>query len=184
MLERGKLAVLAMFAIGVLAASFAWWWNYQGRRKCLDFYGPAAALAIRTGDEVELLELEPDRPDYSPATVDALQVGPQTFRLYRARSISKSNGLIHARTSLVDDSSYVWDADVGASLPDVQFAVRFIGDSQATLAFDLRSQRLWHVESGKSVALIPKVAEGWKSFLNRQASNLRQLEPARTAPSE
>ena len=170
MLDRGKLAVLAMFALAIVAAGFAWWWNYQRGQKCLAFYGADAALLIRTGEDVVLLELVPDRPDYTPKSVDTLKVGQETYRLYRATTISKAKGLIHARTSLVDDASYFWDGGLANCQPQVQFAVRFGDHSPATVAFDFGCQRVWHVEQGKHVTLIPKVAEGWKSFLTRQAT--------------
>ena len=37
MLDRGKLAVLTIFAVAFVAASFAWWWNYSRGQKCLAF---------------------------------------------------------------------------------------------------------------------------------------------------
>jgi hypothetical protein len=183
----GKLAVLAMFALAFMAAGFAWWWNFHRGQKCLALYGPDAALLIRTANDVELIELSPDSSKPEDRTVNRLVVGGRTFLLHRVTTISEAKGLIHARTSIVDDTSFLWDAEADESRVNVQFAVRFwSGDrsSRATVAFDFDCQRLWHVESGKSAMLIPKVAEGWKSYLTRQAAAATPLEPARTAPSE
>lgn len=174
MLDRGKLAVLAMFALAFVAAGFAWWWNYSRGQKCLALYGAEAALLIRTARDVELLELAPDTDQLEDRTVDRLVVGERTFLLHRITTISQAKGLIHARTSIVDDPSYLWDVEAGPNPTQVQYAIRFLGDdhaSRATLAFDFDQGRVWHVEQLKSAALIPKVAQGWESFLTRQAKH-------------
>jgi hypothetical protein len=170
MLDRGKLAVLTMFAVALVAATFAWWWNYSRGQRCLEFYGKDAALVIRTAEQVELLELVPDSPSPADGSVDRIQVGSQTYLLHRVTDISHAKGLIHARTSIVDDASFRWEARPGDCQPRVQYAVRFTGHSRATLAFDFGCQSVWHVEQGKSAMLIPKVAQGWESFLTRQAA--------------
>jgi hypothetical protein len=169
MLDRGKLAVLTIFAVAFVAASFAWWWNYSRGLKCLAFYGQEAALLVRTAEEVELLELSPDNDSPADQLVDRIQFGGETYLLHRVTDISRAKGLIHARTSIVDDNSFRWQANSRDCQPKVQYAVRFTAASRATLAFDFGCQTLWHVEQNKSAVLIPKVAQGWESFLTRQA---------------
>src|SRR5438128_2232722 len=86
--SSGQRAVLAMLAIGILAAVFSWLWNYNRERQSLEFYGPQAATLIRTAPQVEVLRPEPE------ANID----------------ISKAPGLINARASLLSDASYEWSA--------------------------------------------------------------------------
>jgi hypothetical protein len=172
--SRGKLAVLAMFAVALAAAAVAWWWNYHRGHRCLAFYGPEAALLIRTAQDVDLLELAPDSDRPEDRTVDRLTVGGRTYVLYRIAPISEARGLIHARTSIVDDTSFRWDAARADCAGEVRYAVRFTDydtGARATLAFDFDCERLWHIESQQSAQLIPKVAAGWKSFLTRQAGS-------------
>jgi hypothetical protein len=173
MLDRGKLAVLTMFAVALVAATFAWWWNYSRGQRCLAFYGKDAALLIRTAEQVELLELAAAEAGSSePATT--LRLGDNAYSIPRTTDISHAKGLIHARTSIVDDASFRWESSPRDCQPRVLYAVRFTGHSRATLAFDFGCQSVWHVEQGKSATLIPKVAQGWESFLIRQAPHPEQ----------
>jgi hypothetical protein len=179
MLDRGKLAVLTMFAVALVAATFAWWWNYSRGQKCLAFYGKDAALLIRTARDVELIELSPDSNQPEDRTVDRLIVGERTYLFHRITTISQAKGLIHARTSIIDDTSFDWDAKASQSPPNVRYAIRFLSADEATratLAFDFGNQSVWHVEQGKSATLIPKVAQGWESFLTRQAAEKRNTD--------
>jgi len=169
MLDRGKLAVLTMFAVALAAATFAWWWNYSRGQRCLEFYGKDAALLVRTAEQVELLELAAAEAGPSELTATTLQLGDDAYSIVRTTDISHAKGLIHARTSIVDDASFRWEAIPGDCQPRVLYAVRFTGHSRATLAFDFGCQSMWHVEQDKSAMLIPKVAQGWESFLTRQA---------------
>jgi hypothetical protein len=169
MLDRGKLAVLTMFAVALAAATFAWWWNYSRGQKCLEFYGKDAALLVRTAKDVELLELIPDSDSPGDRSVDRLAIDGRTYLVHRASDISQAKGLIHARTSILDDTSFQWRSASLDCRPKLLYAVRFANDSRATLAFDFSCQTMWHVEQGKAVVLIPKVAQGWESFLKRKA---------------
>jgi hypothetical protein len=171
MLDRGKLAVLGLLAVGLVAAGFAWWWNFQHGRKCLEFYGSEAALLIRTAPRVELLELAASTDNKATSNADLLQLGEQSFRIVRQLDISKAPGLIHARTALVDDASYRWGEKPAACPPQIQYAVRFSDRSSVTLAFDFACERVRRAERGGQAVLIPKVAAGWKSFLARQAGS-------------
>jgi hypothetical protein len=56
---RGYLVVLAMFALALIAATFAWYVNFNRGRRTLEFFGPEAATLIRTAPKVELI-LGPD----------------------------------------------------------------------------------------------------------------------------
>jgi hypothetical protein len=176
MLDRGKLAVLTMFAVALVAATFAWWWNYSRGQKCLAFYGKDAALLIRTAQQVELLELAAAEVATGESPVETLEIGSNSYQVVKIFDIGEAKGLIHARTSVVDDTSFRWDTPSGDCQPNIRYAVRFSGDTAATLAFDFGCQSVWHVEQGKSATLIPKVAQGWESFLTRQAAEKRNTD--------
>src|SRR5437870_2908986 len=82
----GQALVLAMFGLAVLAATFAWWWNYNRGRQSLEFFGAEGATLIRTAPQVEYLRSEPES----------------------SINISKAPGLLNARASLLSDASYEW----------------------------------------------------------------------------
>ena len=68
--------------------------------------------------------------------------------------MSKAQGLIHARTALLDDNSYDWDDQTtGDCQPIILYAVPLSreGASRSTLAFDFGCPQLWIVETQRHV---------------------------------
>ena len=134
-----------MFAIAALAAAFAWWWNYNRGRKALEFYGPAAATLIRTAPKVELLAPGAEQP------ID----------------ISHAPGLINARTSLLNDASYLWTTKTVEPAPQSP-AVRFSdGDNAVVVSFYFPQQEIRTSSTGRIASLTTKTAHGWKQYLSR-----------------
>jgi len=206
----GKLAVLAMIAVALLAATFAWWWNFNRGRKTLAFFGPQAARLIRTAPKVEILVVRGPESAGRPASRSFLShpsdadqvkflgtdekalVGNGLFPVYRRIDISEAPGLIHARASLLTDSSYTGETTMTAQ-GDFTEVVRFADeDGEVFLAFSKQQPDLHVVSEVKAMRLIPKTADGWRQFIER---NVKQAEaaqtqaatppgPARTDPSE
>ena len=163
----GKLAVVGILLLAVGLAGFAWWWNWERTVKCRAFYGGEGASLIRTASQVEGLTLSGLFDDESR---EQLEVGPHALEVVGRRDLSKANGLIHARTALLDDNSYGWSEPTSPDCqPLILHAVRFReGERRITLAFDFGCRRVWIVETQKNVTLAPKIASGWESFLQRQ----------------
>ncbi len=93
--SRGTWLVAALLLLGLAAAITGIWFQWQQTRRCLDFYGPAAARRIAAAPTVELLLMQP---------------GAEPGRLV-ARSridISKAPGLVHLRRGLVEDANFSW----------------------------------------------------------------------------
>ena len=93
--SRGTWLVAALLLLGLAAAVTGIWFQWQQTRRCLDFYGPAAARRIAAAPTVELLLVKP---------------GQGSGRLV-ARSridISKAPGLVHLRRGLVEDANFNW----------------------------------------------------------------------------
>ena len=93
--SRGTWLVAALLLLGLAAAVTGIWFQWQQTRRCLDFYGPAAARRIAAAPTVELLLMQP---------------GAEPGRLV-ARSridISKAPGLVHLRRGLVEDANFNW----------------------------------------------------------------------------
>jgi hypothetical protein len=149
MLDRGKIAVLSMIGVAAIMATFGWWWNYSRGQRCLAFYGSEAATLIRTAPKVEIIE----------STADGGS---------RVIDISQAPGLLNARTSLVDDASFLWNAPLAAAQSTNSPRVRFSRDQRKViLLFDFDKQAIRIESSGKAAKLDEKTSRGWRKFLDR-----------------
>jgi hypothetical protein len=178
MLGRGKLAVLAMLALAALAAAFAWWWNYNRGREALEFYGPEAAHLIRAAPTVEILIVAGPEARHSP--IGLIPRAGSPLRVYRSIDISRAPGLLHARGSLLDDASYRLEAGKIAP-PSSSFTevVRFAdGNKELLLAITYPDGSVLDISRGKSMQLVKKTAEGWRSFLKRNVETARKKKEA------
>jgi len=139
---------MAMFAVAVVAAGFAWWWNYNRGIKALELYGAEGALLVRTAPVVEFLQSSPGEP------ID----------------LSKAPGLINARASLLSDASYDWSAaDVRQESP--LFSVRFRrGARSIVVTFDFENRTVHASTTDRTARLVNKTAEGWQGYLARQSA--------------
>jgi hypothetical protein len=98
--RQGGLIVMGLLVLGLLAAGIAVAYQRGQTRRCLAFYGPAAAAAISRAPTVELRRLAP---------------GGEAGRLL-ARGpldISRAKGLVHLRRGLVEDANFVWPSSAG-----------------------------------------------------------------------
>ena len=113
---RGTLLVAGLLLLGLAAAITGIWFQRHQTRRCLAFYGPAAARRIAAAPTVELLLVQPGQ---GPG-----QLGAQT-RI----DISKAPGLVHLRRGLVEDANFSWQASSGAvpeRLPLESWDVAFV----------------------------------------------------------
>jgi len=155
---RGAVAVLAMLGVAILAATFAWWWNFDRGRRTLDLYGPEAATLVRTAPKVELL-------GHPNGDID----------------ISKAPGLLNARTSLLSDPSYEWTSSE-TPFDASQYAVRFSRDGRsATVFFDFENQSINIAPNCRNAKLSKKTADGWRAYIERQVKDksTKLLAPGR-----
>lgn len=165
-MNRGKLAVISILLLGLVLAGFAWWWNYQHGRRCLDFWGDQGALRIRRAPKATLLWLGP--PDDISDT-QQLRIGAKHYSVLATQEAGQARGLIHARHALLDDASYEWEERADPSGTEYSLAVRFVGSGGATTAaFDFAHRRIAHVESGREQNAAEKIVAGWRAFADRQ----------------
>jgi hypothetical protein len=101
---RGSWLVAGLLLLGLTAAITGIWFQWQQTRRCLAFYGPAAARRIAASPAVELMLVQP---------------GGQPGQLVAQKRIdvSKAAGLVHLRRGLVEDANFNWQAGAGAAQP-------------------------------------------------------------------
>jgi len=162
----GKVAVAGIVTVALALAGFSWLWNWQRTQRTRELYGGEGADLVRRAEQVEGLVLS---GFYDGEPVDQIAVGPHAFEVVGRKDLSKTKGLVHARTALLDDHSYDWDdLTTGDCQPRMEYAVRFSrGGEQMTLVFDFGCRGVWIVESQQHATLAPKIAAGWQSFLTR-----------------
>ena len=97
---RGTWLVAGLLLLGVTAAVTGVWFQRQQTRRCLEFYGPAAARRIAAAPTVELLLVQPG------AT-------PRRLAGLRRIDVSKAPGLVHLRRGLVEDANFRWQSSGG-----------------------------------------------------------------------
>lgn len=86
--------MLGLLGLAVGLALFAVWFQWGQTRRCLAFFGPAAARRIQSAPRVELWSLRAD---------DGI------VRRIASRDVSRAAGLVHLRRGLVEDVNYRWD---------------------------------------------------------------------------
>lgn len=120
-----------LLMLGLAAATTGVLFQRQQTRRCLAFYGPAAARRITTAPRVSLLVVEPS--------------GAVGVRWVDQRDVSQAPGLVHLRRGLVEDANFRW-----SELPPAEplaaaawdYALEFsdpAGGDVTTLALDLDS---------------------------------------------
>jgi hypothetical protein len=101
----GTRLVLGLVLAGVGLALFAVWFQWGQTRRCLDFFGSAAARRIQAAPRVELWSLAADGP---------------AVRAVRRLDVSRAPGLVHLRRGLIEDVNYRWEqagSQAAARLP-------------------------------------------------------------------
>lgn len=131
---RGRSLVVGLVLLGLAAAVTGIAYQRLQTRRCLDFYGPAAARLVASAPRVELLTLVP---------------GGASGRLVATavRDISAAKGLVHLRRGLVEDANFAWErAGDGRRLPESAWDHAFVFSDPAepaarvTLVIDLDPQ--------------------------------------------
>ena len=90
----GTRLVLGLVLLALGLAAFAVWFQWGQTRRCLAFYGPAAARSIQAAPRVELWSLAADRGG---------------VRAEARLDISRAPGLVHLRRGLIEDVNFRWN---------------------------------------------------------------------------
>ena len=93
--SRGTWLVAGLLLLGLAAAITGIWFQWQQTRRCLEFYGPAAARRIAAAPTVELLLVRAG-------------TGASRLAAHTRIDVSKAPGLVHLRRGLVEDANFKW----------------------------------------------------------------------------
>ncbi|MCO6453734.1 MAG: hypothetical protein J5I93_00320 [Pirellulaceae bacterium] len=165
-LARGLLVIGIMLLLAGLLGGYAWWVQYQKGRRILEYFGPRATWLVRHAERVELLLLDSREAPAAAggrepeAGLADLEIDGRRFPVRQRFEIGQIRGLVHARHTLVVDSSYTWAAPRGTCQADWRFALVFRGEGeQATLAFDAGCHRVRLLESERELGLHVPLSE-------------------------
>ena len=103
----GTWLVVGLLLLGLAAASTGVWFQRHQTRRCLEFYGPAAARRISAAPVVELLIVQPGS-------------APGRLACRTRIDVSKAPGLVHLRRGLVEDANFTWQAAATSASPEAR----------------------------------------------------------------
>ena len=134
MLDRSKLAILAVCGFALAAASAAWVYQRGRAARPLEFWGAEAGLLIASAAEAEALLLRPASAADSPAEseLDSIEFDGVRLVVLRRADVSTARGITNVRRALLDDGSFAWDA-ADPCRPQWTHALRFSNDAAETL---------------------------------------------------
>jgi hypothetical protein len=168
-MNRSKTAVVAMVAVGMAMAIFAWWVRYNRSQQVLAIWGRDAVVAIRDGEKVELLRLSRSSEEGSGETI---VLGSEdgnaksVLTVDKVTDISQTPGLIHARHHLLQEKGFDWDAEPDNCLPRWEVGLRFThGENVATMLLDFQCNRAYLVQRYAEVNMKP-IAASLSKFLS------------------
>ncbi len=157
-MDRSKLTIVALFAIGALFGTYSVWFHFQQGHRCLEFWGKTAGNDIQHAPRVEAIFLAEDSPPSNESTdggeisekKEPITIDNQTFVVTKRLEITSKSGIIHARHALIMDSSFEWQGTRDA-VPRWRMLLAFSGRGQETLvAVDLDQRLLGCVSTAAS----------------------------------
>ena len=175
--DRGKIVVSFILLVALGLAVFAWYWRWQQGHRAAEFWGAQTSQLIRGARQTELLVLEPADEQVDPLDAAAaeteealpvLSINGQRYQVAATYDLASTPGLIHARHSLTEDASFHWDQSVDACDENWTHAMRLAQDGRSTvLVFDFRCKKIYDLEQGKTISVLPRIAEGFERIVER-----------------
>ena len=170
---RGRLVILFILALALLASLGSLWYLSGQQRNCLDLWGPEAARMILRAPHARAWRVVP--LDATAVTAVSSESGEETvefaerrWTMLDARDVTKAPGFSHVRQALTHDRVFDWSDKRPADGATWQYAVRFIdGERTATVLFAFDVPRAALLESGATVSTAP-AAKAFNDFFSEQ----------------
>ncbi len=158
-MNRGKLIVVLMLSVALVAAGLAIAHQYRSTRRPLEFWGAENARLIDTASTVEL-----GRLNYQADTA------AERIHLSGMQDVTNERGLIHFRRSLLEDSSFLWNessAEIGEGDIYWHYAVRFTQDDQQVIVLLDSNNGLASIRGEpRVIRLAPHVYGGFRKYID------------------
>jgi hypothetical protein len=179
MQNRGKLVIIAIVAVGLLAASLSLVYHRQSGRRALALWGTETALLIARAPEVQVLELVPAAA-VDPVAVDAesgggqpiqrLGVGGRFYNVAAAKDATEARGMSNIRSAMVRDASFDWGAaEKAEETPAWQYGMEFSeAGHRALVLFDFKTGQIGSATSEQTARLQPEAVADWRTFFEEQ----------------
>jgi hypothetical protein len=162
----GKIVVIGIFVVALLAASAGLSFKYFASQQPLELWGAEGVQVIQKAGQVELLTLSTAD---EKVTGLPLKFGGASLGILATQDISRAPGLIHHRHFLTERVSYESAPTAAKELRSWTHALKFQdGTREVVVLFALADRRLGNLQTGREVQVIPEIAENWQRFLNRQ----------------
>ncbi len=175
MQNRGKLVIIAIVGVGLLAASLSVLYHRQSGRRVLELWGTETALLVARAPQVRVLELRPADAEEEPAPLDGnapiqrLGIGGRFYVIADSKDAAEARGLSNIRRAMVLDASYDWKAAGETAAPNWQYAMEFAEEGhRAMVLFDFESRRVGSTVNERTAALQPVAASDWRVFFAEQ----------------
>ncbi|HUG71498.1 MAG TPA: hypothetical protein VMM76_27380 [Pirellulaceae bacterium] len=180
-LNQGKLVIAFIFGLSAVMGGYAWWHHYTQGRRCVEFWGAEAGEMIRYAPQVEVIRLAPPEVDGA----ETIQIQDESLAISARREITDNPGLVHARQALIEDASFLWNADLEGP-PNWEYLLRFTdGDQQVSVAIDCDRGRVQRVGSDRSATLKPHLATAYQTRLPMWlGSDVKSSQPAEAATAD
>lgn len=169
MLQRGKLVIISMVVVAILAAAFAWWHQYLRGARVLAVWGAEHAGRIRLADDCELWQLEPHSADPPTDSGDGVPIGDQSWAISRRVSVHGAPGFIHARQALIQDASHDWSSSPPDTPPRWTYALCFRDASgQTVVSFDEQATYACLADQPQTISRLIDIGPGLVEFFSEQ----------------
>jgi len=162
---RGKLAILAILSLALVATGFGIWFKRQMTYQVLELLGPGAVQRVALPTHVDYLELQASTGSGTANHGETLTLPDIQIDVTRRLDISGAAGLIHLKHALLQDASYEWHASTDGS-PTWRHALQFMDDQdRTTFLIDLDQRQVMILERGRRAVLGTKINAGLKAYL-------------------
>jgi len=167
-MQRGKLVILFILGMGILAAIISLWTHYRGGQRALKYLGKDDALLLRDAKTVQLVRLRP-APEDSVTEDDLWNVDGQPWMVEQRFDVTHRAGLLYVRESLLHDSTFDWSQQPKDCQSKWLSVLVFRSDkNQLKLIFDTQCQ--WMRAEGNSrpaISIAPAITF-FADWLNHQ----------------
>ncbi|MBC8355383.1 MAG: hypothetical protein H8E66_25680 [Planctomycetes bacterium] len=160
-MNQGKLVIVFIFGLSAVMGAYAWWHHFTQGRRCVELWGAQTGELIRYAPQVELLQLD----DVDATDGETIRIDDKPHAIIAQRDITGTQGLVHARQALIEDASYLWNANL-VEPSNWRYLLRFTdGDEQVSVVIDCDHGRVHLVGTDRQAALNAHLTKGYRERL-------------------